>query len=509
MFPSAHFIEEPELVFGHGQRLPSPKDGLYLFGPLSQQLQKGELRCGVIGTASGIHYLQEWLSQVSGFIRPEGLQNSIQYRPFPGFANVFGVGWPRAPIARIEVSDAMLAREIRLSDRHQAVYNTVDIFLNELSRYGREEDLDIDLWFVVVPEDLYRYCRPMSLPPEEERVAVSSLVDRKSARALSRTPSLFDDFNQDAEPYFHEVNFHNQLKARLIQEAPRPVVQIIRESTLAPSKFQKSDGSPLRRLQDRATVSWNLCTTAYFKAVGRPWRLAELRDGVCYVGLVFKQLPLAPDGVTACCGAQMFLDSGDGLVFKGAVGPWRSPESEQYHLSREGARDLISLVTRTYHKAHGRNPRELFIHGQTFFSDEEWNGFRSGVPDETNLVGVRIASVRSLKLFRKGTNPVLRGTTVLDSPSSGYLWTRGYVPYLETYPGRENPNPLRVDVVRGAAEILQVMTDIMALTKVNFNACIYGDGMPVTLRFADSVGEILTAAPERVSYPPLPFKYYI
>jgi hypothetical protein len=48
----------------------------------------------------------------------------------------------------------------------------------------------------------------------------------------------------------------------------------------------------------------------------------------------------------------------------------------------------------------------------------------------------------------------------------------------------------------------------MALTKVNFNACLFGDGLPVTLRFADAVGEILTAAPD-VTDAPLPFRYYI
>lgn len=41
------------------------------------------------------------------------------------------------------------------------------------------------------------------------------------------------------------------------------------------------------------------------------------------------------------------------------------------------------------------------------------------------------------------------------------------------------------------------MYDVLNLTKLNFNACIYGDGLPVTLRFADAVGEILTAGPER------------
>ncbi len=53
------------------------------------------------------------------------------------------------------------------------------------------------------------------------------------------------------------------------------------------------------------------------------------------------------------------------------------------------------------------------------------------------------------------------------------------------------------------------MRDVFGLTKLNFNACIYGDGQPVTLRFADSVGEILTAGPADSDQPPLPFKHYI
>jgi hypothetical protein len=42
-----------------------------------------------------------------------------------------------------------------------------------------------------------------------------------------------------------------------------------------------------------------------------------------------------------------------------------------------------------------------------------------------------------------------------------------------------------------------VLRDIMALTKLNYNACKFGGGSPVTLRFADAVGEILTAGPDQ------------
>jgi hypothetical protein len=79
---------------------------------------------------------------------------------------------------------------------------------------------------------------------------------------------------------------------------------------------------------------------------------------------------------------------------------------------------------------------------------------------------------------------------------------------LRTYPGLEVPNLLLIVVSRGNANIEIVLQDILALTTLNDNACIYADGMPVTLKFANAVGEILTAGPIMAT-PPLPFKHYI
>lgn len=48
----------------------------------------------------------------------------------------------------------------------------------------------------------------------------------------------------------------------------------------------------------------------------------------------------------------------------------------------------------------------------------------------------------------------------------------------------------------------------LALTKLNYNARLFADGVPITLKFADSVGEVLTAGPVAPDVP-LPFMYYI
>jgi hypothetical protein len=132
------------------------------------------------------------------------------------------------------------------------------------------------------------------------------------------------------------------------------------------------------------------------------------------------------------------------------------------------------------------------------------------VPKETKLVGVRIRGTQDLRLFRPDVEvPVLRGTAVSVSNKEGYIWTTGYVPRLRTYPGFETPKPILVEINRGDGDLSTVMRDVLALTKLNYNSCDYSSGMPLTLKFADRVGEILTASPKGLKAPPLPFRFYI
>ena len=100
-----------------------------------------------------------------------------------------------------------------------------------------------------------------------------------------------------------------------------------------------------------------------------------------------------------------------------------------------------------------------------------------------------------LKLFRPGNYPTIRGTAILTAERSAFLWTSGYVPRLDTYMGPETPNPLQVTVRRGQASIETVLADVLALTKINFNTCLFNDRSPVTIRFADAIGDILVSAP--------------
>jgi hypothetical protein len=327
-------------------------------------------------------------------------------------------------------------------------------------------------------------------------------------RKLRGAPSLFAEDNTLAVAYQYEVDFHNQLKARLLHT--RILTQVVRESTLFPLEDVPGIDRPKRdKRKQQAAVAWSLTTSTFYKAGGRPWKIDGVRDGVCYVGLVFKRDETSGDPKLACCAAQMFLDSGDGIVFRGAVGPYYSPDKDEFHLRRAEARTLMQRAVQTYETKVGRPPNELFIHGKVGFDDEEWRGFSDAIDSQrTNLVGVKIRDDVQLRLYRLGRHPVLRGTAHIRHDRSALLWTRGLTPRLKSYVGREVPKPLRVEIVRGNADMRVVLSDVLSLTKLNYNTCMLADGLPVTLRFADAIGEILTAGPQSGDSP-LPFKYYI
>jgi hypothetical protein len=77
--------------------------------------------------------------------------------------------------------------------------------------------------------------------------------------------------------------------------------------------------------------------------------------------------------------------------------------------------------------------------------------------------------------------------------------------------GPETPNPLHVTVMRSKnakPDIRTVLGDIMGLTKINYNSCNFNDGLPVTVRFARMVGDVLTMGSAK-GEERQPFKFYV
>lgn len=501
-------LPEPRIEFGAGQCLQDPHDGLALFGPYDAPAgnHPRSIPYAVLGTASGVAAFMEWSRLIQGPIIADPVRDAVGPRPlkeklwppYPGFEAAFASVWPEEPVWVKALDVNMLVTASRDLDPNKRAYELVNIYLEAIRTVVKRDETP-KVIVCVVPEEVWMNCRPESRVPEALGVGFKITAQERSVRRSGQR-SLLDPY--EPEQYQLSVDFRRQLKARVMEHGIP--IQIVRKSTLRIGPTTKEERRALTPLPDRA---WNLSTALYYKAGAKPWRLADARDGVAYIGIAFRKGD--KEGASACCAAQMFLNTGDGIVFLGQDAPIYSEKERQFHLSRVASARLLKGLLKTYSDLDGRPLKEIFLHYRSEISGDEFAGYREACPEGVRLVGIRVRPDRfSVRLFRPGFWPVLRGTFWKASERTGYLWGSGFKPRWETYDGWEMPVPLRIDIQHGGAQIAQVARDIFGLTKLNYNACRLGTAQPVTIKYSDAVGEILVANPNVAGKKPN-FKFYI
>ena len=510
-----HLLSEPNLQFGLEQQAADPHDGLALFGPSESRASLPDHV--VIGTQRGLRLWDDWVQSLNSPAACEEVTRQRPWPPFPGFDVAFGCRWP-SPVRQYEVHSGALDECARKADRYERAYSVANLFLAPIQSYVPRLDAKPAIAICVVPDEVHTNCRTKSfvtnvsdaLKSSAEKSQLKSLLKdrRKGQMRLD-----FEDEPEELEQYGLSPDFRRQLKARVMQyDIP---VQIVRESTLDVTDQVRRGLKGVNPLSDRL---WNIGTALYYKCGRKPWKTPWARDGVCYVGLAYRLSER--DKRTACCAAQMFLDSGDGVVFVGEFGPWYSEERKEFHLNRNAARNLLSGTIETYMAQEGRELKEIFLHARSGLDREEFEGFSEACPQGVKLVGIRVRKDRfgprlfrhddHPKVTRRGMHPILRGTFWQRTDRYGLLFTSGFKPRIATYDGWEIPIPLSITIQHGETDIVQVAKDILGLTKLNYNSCQLGESQPITVKYSDKIGEILLANPE------LPreqwrtnFKYYI
>src|SRR5260370_41513790 len=96
-----------------------------------------------------------------------------------GFQGVFGVPWPAKPFTTCIIDGQELSRRIRIENRQEAIFNGVEVYTQAVRKYLREEEARPQMWFSVVREEVFKYGRPKSVVPKDQR--------EKSTAVLSTT----------------------------------------------------------------------------------------------------------------------------------------------------------------------------------------------------------------------------------------------------------------------------------------------------------------------------------
>jgi len=480
-------LAEPRLQFGDYFEHEDPKTGLYEYGPFGKNvpgLHVVEIRLGFIGTGETISGAQEWIERCSSYIESENLEivkDRAQTSSDPLFAEFLDLDAP----------------EIRRLDK---ILNRDFIGFNKESPFQCSFQMNPRWERVINHRELQSV---LTVSDKKERI--EKLVDLIDAQLVSitRTDPLPDvvlialtkEMVELADTVRISGNFYLNLrraiKARAMNQTNPIPVQIIRQRTV-------TGGSSV---QEPATRAWNFCTAQYYKAGGTPWIPVALSKDTCYIGISFYVAKDVNDELTMRSSvAQAFDFLGQGLVLRGDPFEWnvkkfgRSP-----HLTKDAAHKLIKQTLEEYVKATGNTPSRVVIHKTSKFwgsergEYDEVSGFYEGIDDVTRYCNVDFVTLlqTGVKIFREGKYPPLRGTYFCVEDTEHFLYTMGFVPYLETYPRVYVPSPWQIVQHIGGSAPKELFREILILTKMNVNNCSFADGTPITISFSRKVGEIM------------------
>jgi len=453
-------LDEPMMEFGYSGTHQEQRAGLAEYGPADVEMlgRADTIRLGSVGAAAQIAELQEYLRTCAKGVDAKETQLVTLFPEFPGTTSRRGfhcrLAFPAGSQRAVSPQQFKVIRAAEGDDNK--IRMAVDICAEEVRRLLERTSVDVVL-----------VVRPPGLP------------DGVGSGALTG------------------ANFHDLLKAALIT-TPQPI-QIIRPSTWR--------GGP--SVEDDATRAWNLFTALYYKAGGKPWRLLRKRSALSrlYVGVSFTRSD-ASDQLFASV-AQVFNELGDGVIVRGGLAE-RSQADRQPHLAKADAKELLSEALRRYRDEHRTSPAAVTLHKTSDFSEDERDGFMAAA-EQADLDGCELLWLTDSEnaMLIRGSNyyPPLRGTLLSLSKDEHVLYSHGSVPFYKTYPGLYVPRPLGIRTYSITRSIEEVATEILSLTKLNWNRARMDARLPITLLTAKRVGGILrhvdasvTPAPRYANY---------
>ena len=456
-------LDEPELEFFGGIRHVDIRFGLMDYGPFdaSHGSERKRIRIGIVGDTETVEGTAKWIERCRQGVKAKASRQPNLFPPFPGLGHE---GPFRCDfLLPSELQAAMPPREVMRLVAHDgdATTHIVEALLSRI-----------------------RVLAEGNSPPDVILCALPLPIIAKTANAVS--PNGADD----------DANLRGQLKAACMEL--RIPIQLLWPTTYDPAvsiprKFKLTSD---RAVQDDATRAWNFFSALYYKANGLPWRL--VRDSkllrTSYVGISFYRSRDGEKIFTST--AQMFDERGEGLILRGGR-VVQSKDDRVPHLPADDAFNLLDRSLNVYRDTHGQFPARVVLHKTSSFDDAECDGFsRALESSRIDFADFMSVSKTNTRLLRTGTYPPLRGSYVRLDEGQMVLYTKGSVEFFRTYPGMYVPMPLLLRLREASQPLPFLAEEVLALSKMNWNNTQFDGGLPITIRAARNVGDILKYIPE-------------
>ena len=450
---SALIIKEPQLRFGSDRTGagidPHPMRGLVRFGPYDGELvreeRSRELRIGVIAPKKGGAELSTYLRTLQA--PHTSVESKAEYLvQYPGFQNAF-----RLPLT-LPASGASAWRTLPMIslDARQAL-------------------------------------------PTQKAIIAAIEHEVVTLRATTQTdvivilvPSEWKPFEKlFIEDVRHDL--HDYVKAFCVQRGIS--TQFLREETFAKNH--------------QCEVLWWLAQSLYVKSLRTPYVLDAQDPGTVFVGIGYGMtVDRNRGGVVLGC-SHLYDAAGQGLryVLSRVNQPiWRNRNP---YLSRDDAIRVGLQARQLFWDTYFRLPERVVLHKRTPFLKTEIEGFAyalKGVAQIEMLTFEYEDAWRFLAYDAKNHKvdgfPVRRGTVMPLSDDRCLLWVHGGTKEVHEkgrtyFQGKSRiPVPLRITRFMGHTPLTQIASEVLGLSKMDWNSFDLYSQMPATLESSGAIAAI-------------------
>ncbi|WP_339880783.1 SIR2 family protein [uncultured Algoriphagus sp.] len=298
----------------------------------------------------------------------------------------------------------------------------------------------------------------------------------------------FETFVNEGETF----DLHDYIKAFA---ATRGIsTQLIREKTLNDSL--------------KCQIYWWLSLSFYVKALRTPWILNNQERNTAYAGIGYSVSKIK-DQTEIVIGCSHIYDSnGQGLKYKlSKIDDFYLDRQNNPFLSYNDAFQFGVSIRELFYHSLDKLPERVVIHKRTKFTSDEINGIKASLHKagikKIDLIEIAYESDARFfamsvynRLLQVDRFPISRGTCIVTNKDTALLWTHGIVPsvrqtnYKFYLGGRSIPAPVKIVKHYGDSNIDVIATEILGLTKMNWNSLDLYSKLPSTIDSSNQIARI-------------------
>mgnify|MGYP001240476736 CR=1 FL=1 len=287
-----------------------------------------------------------------------------------------------------------------------------------------------------------------------------------------------------------KFDLHDYVKAYAAQK--NIATQFVREKTL------ESDLN--------CQIMWALSLAIYVKSSRIPWVVSGINKDTAFAGIGYSinRTESSSNVVVGC--SHIYSADGQGMKYKlSKIDDCTFDRKKNPYLSEDEAYRLGLNIKELFYKSFSEMPKRVVIHKRTPFRRDEIKGFvtslsSAGIKD-IDLLEITLED--NLKCFEFTRNmdaidgfPVRRGLCFPLNDNTMYLYTHGIAPsvrnpnYRYIQGGKTIPQPLKIVKHHGNGTMPQIATEILGLSKMNWNSFGLYSKLPCTIDSSNEIARI-------------------